>query len=142
MLRLRYALFLLWQPLAAFLPAAEEVHLSPPPPRWILGDNMTTVWPVATDVRLPHGDFIEQGGLRCGQVVDYHVDGQRRLSLKRGVVWPCLRIIPNDTNGSLIRHYGSEAEPAVSVDGAPLGPCRRGASTARWHPDHPGPGGR
>lgn len=93
-----------------------------PPPRWILGGGMTTVWPVATDARLPHGDFIEQGGLRCGQVVDYHVDDKRRLSMKRGVVWPCLRIIPNDTTGSLIRHFGSEAEPAVSVDSSPLGP--------------------
>ena len=83
---------------------------------------MTTVWPVATDARLPHGDFIEQGGLRCGQVVDYHVDGARRLRIKRGVVWPCLRVIPNDTTGSFIRRYGSEAEPAVSVDGAPIGP--------------------
>lgn len=91
------------------------------PTRWILGEEMTTVWLVATDARLPHGDFIEQGGLRCGQVVDYHIDGERRLSMKRGVVWPCLRTIPNDTTGSLIRHYGSEAEPPVSVDGAPLG---------------------
>jgi len=93
-----------------------------PAPRWILGEGMTTVWQVTNDANLPHGDFIEQGGLRCGQVVDYQVDGERRLSLKRGVVWPCLRLIPNDTTGSLIRHYGSEAEPAVSVDGAPLGP--------------------
>jgi len=92
------------------------------PPRWTLGDGMTTVWRVSSDTRLPHGDFIEQGGLRCGQVVNYHVDGKRRLSMKRGVVWPCLRIIPNDTTGSLIRHYGSEAEPAVSVDGTSLGP--------------------
>jgi hypothetical protein len=91
-------------------------------PRWILGEGMTTVWSVVADTNLPHGDFIEQGGLRCGQVVDYHVTGERQLRLKRGVVWPCLRIIPNDTTGSLIRHYGSEAEPAVSVDGAPLGP--------------------
>ena len=95
---------------------------SPPnPTRWILGEDMTTVWPVAADTNLPHGDFIEQGGLRCGQVVDYHVDRERRLSLKRGVVWPCLRIVPNDTTGSLIRHYGSEVDPAVSVDDAPLG---------------------
>jgi len=90
--------------------------------RWSLGEGMTTVWPVSLDTRLPHADFIEQGGLRCGQVVDYRVDDQRRLSMKRGVVWPGLRIIPNDTTGSLIRHFGPEAEPAVNVDGAPLGP--------------------
>ena len=105
--------------------AGDRPTLAAPPPnptRWILGEGMTTVWQVAADTNLPHGDFIEQGGLRCGQVVDYRVDGKRRLSMKRGVVWPCLRINPKDTTGSLIRHYGSEAEPAVKVDGAPLGP--------------------
>lgn len=76
-----------------------------PSPRWTLGEGMTTVWPVNTDTRLPHGDFIEQGGLRCGQVVDYRLDGGRRLSMKRGVVWPSLRTVPNDTTGSLIRYY-------------------------------------
>ncbi len=134
--RLSHAFLLLCLPFTAPEPAAREVRLSsldfglaqqggappPPPPRWTLGDGMTTVWPVATDTHLPHGDFIEQGGLRCGQVVGYHVDAERRLRMKRGAVWPCLRIFPNNTTGSLIRHYDSKAEPAVRVDGEPLGP--------------------
>jgi|GEM_PF-2214146 len=107
----------LW--LATARPA--ESNPMTPPSRWILGEGMTTVWPVATDARLPHGDYIEQGGLRCGQVVNYGVDAHRRLSMKRGVVWPGLRVIPNDTTGSLIRHFGSEAEPVVKVDGVSLG---------------------
>lgn len=93
-----------------------------PDPRWILGEGMTTVWRVDTDTRLPHGDFIEQGGLRCGQVVEYQVDEQRQVHVKRGVVWPGLRIIPNDTTGSLIRRHGEESEPSVQVDGMPLPP--------------------
>jgi hypothetical protein len=60
------------------------------PPRWTLGENMTTVWSVAKDVRLPHADFIEQGGLRVGQVVSYKVVAQHALSMKRSVVWPTL----------------------------------------------------
>lgn len=105
--------------------AGDQLHADTPATslqRWNLGGAMTTVWPVATDKRLPHGDFIEQGGLRCGQVVEYRIDAQRHLRMKRGVVWPGLRIIPNDTTGSLIRPYGSEAEPAISVDGVPLAP--------------------
>jgi hypothetical protein len=101
-----------------FKAAASE---APPPSRWKLGEGSSTVWQVAADGRLPHGDFMEQGGLRCGQVVDYHLDENRQLSVKRGVVWPGLRVIPNDTTGSLIRHYGPEAEPVVSVDGIPMG---------------------
>lgn len=90
-------------------------------PRWRLGKGATIVWPVAADTRLPHSDSIEQGGLRCGQVVQYSVDANRALSIKRSVVWPCLRTIPNNTHGSLIREYENDAEPAITVDGAPLG---------------------
>jgi hypothetical protein len=93
----------------------------PPPPRWMLGEGLTTVWPVAKETRLPHGDFIEQGGLRVGQVASYHVDEKRKLSMKRSVVWPCLRTIPNNTHASLTREYGPEAEPGITVDGAALG---------------------
>lgn len=114
-------LYLFWLA-AVSAPQAAGAASSTTPTRWSLGEGMTTVWPVAKDASLPHGDFIEQGGLRCGQVVDYRVDNQRRLSMKRGVVWPGLRIIPNDTTGSLIRHFGSEAEPVVKVEGDPLGP--------------------
>ncbi len=85
-----YAFTLFWLSFS-LLPALAQFHLQS---RWALGEGMTTIWPVARDTNLPHGDFIEQGGLRCGQVVDYHIDGERRLSMKRGVVWPCLRIIP------------------------------------------------
>jgi len=99
----------------------EGAQPSPAPDRWILGPGSTTEWPVSRDARLPHGDFIEQGGLRCGQVVTYRVDANRRLTMKRGVVWPCLRIPPNDTTASLIRHYGAEAEPAIEFDGSPAG---------------------
>jgi hypothetical protein len=40
--------------------------------------------------------------------------------MKRSVVWPCLRIRPNDTHSSLIQAYGNEAEPAITVNGVPL----------------------
>ena len=93
----------------------------PTPPRWTLGENMTTVWSVAKDVRLPHADFIEQGGLRVGQVVSYRVDAQRALSMKRSVVWPTLRKKKNGTFGTTIREYRKEADPVITIDGAPLG---------------------
>ena len=99
----------------------QTVAAPPTPPRWVLGDGLTTVWPVTQDARLPHADFIEQGGLRVGQVVSYRVDAKHALSMKRSVVWPTLRKKPNGTFGTLIREYGKEAEPAITVDGAPLG---------------------
>jgi hypothetical protein len=96
--------YLLW--LAAVSAAQPiEVASSTPPTRWSLGEGMTTVWPVATDARLPHGDFIEQGGLRCGQVVTFRVDDQRRLSMKRGVVWPGLRYLGTYTRRRLLGEH-------------------------------------
>lgn len=88
--------------------------------RWKLGDYFSTVWPVESDPSLPHEDFIEQGGLRAGQEVHYKLDAHRALSLRRGVVWPGLRIFPNQTGGGLIHDYGAEAEPAVTIDGSTL----------------------
>ena len=69
------------------------VAAPPTPPRWVLGEGLTTVWPVAKDPRLPHADFIEQGGLRVGQVVNYRVDGRARLvdETQRGLARPAQR---------------------------------------------------
>ncbi|HWE94468.1 MAG TPA: hypothetical protein VG269_10930 [Tepidisphaeraceae bacterium] len=92
--------------------------------RWALGEGQSIVWNVAEDGRLPHEDFIEQSGRRVSQVVTYSVAADGTLAVKRSVVWPSLRILPNDTFGSLIRAWGNEAQPAITIDGAPLGPVR------------------
>jgi hypothetical protein len=104
--------------------AAAEQPQAPAPvpaPRWILGEGCSTVWMIADDRRLPHQDFIEQGGRLAGQVVSYAVAADGALTVSRSVVWPALRIFPNNTHGSLIHRYGSEAEPAITIAGAPLG---------------------
>jgi len=99
------------------------VAAPPTPSRWVLGEGLTTVWPVTKDVRLPHADFIEQGGLRVGQVVSYRIDSKRVLSLKRSVIWPGLRKGKNGMFDGVINHYDAqENEPAITVDGSPLGP--------------------
>ena len=88
--------------------------------RWALGDGVSTVW-VVEKSKLPHKDFIEQGGRRVGQKVRYMINADGTLKLERDVVWPSLRIIPNNTGGSLIHHYAGDAEPKITVDGAVLG---------------------
>jgi len=88
-----------------------------PASRWQLNGDGATVWRVAADTQLPHSDFIEQGGLRVGQVVAYAIGADRALSISRHVVWPGLRVFPNDTHGSLIRGYGEDADPVLTVNG-------------------------
>ena len=91
--------------------------------RWTLNQDTSTSW-IISGSPVPHKDFIEQGGRRVGQKVWYAIRTDGTLELERDVVWPSLRIIPNDTFGSLIQHYGAEAEPSIMVDGAPAGPIK------------------
>lgn len=99
---------------------AVAIEAPPAPPRWALGQGNTTHWK-PSNTSLPHADFIEQGGRRAGQKVWYTIQADQSLKLERDVVWPSLRIIPNNTHGSFIRHYGADAEPAISINGQPLG---------------------
>ena len=91
--------------------------------RWSLGAGITTIWKLDGS-KLPHNDFVEQGGRRVGQIVRYSIDGAGLLSVTRTVVWPSLRIFPNDTHGSFIQTYGPEANPGITVDGQPMGPIK------------------
>ncbi len=117
-----------WAEAAFQVSGKKPVILAPPPlpTRWQLGEGSTTVWPVASETRLPHEDFIEQGGRRVGQKVWYEISAERVLTVKRGVVWPSLRIPPfenycDQTFSFLVKHYGAEVEPRITVDGKELG---------------------
>jgi len=101
----------------------KTIAAPPTPPRWVLGNGITTEWNVPNDPRLPHADFIEQGGLHVGQVVRYRVDSNHALSMRRSVVWPGLRKGNNGMFDGVIRHYNAEeTEPKITVDGQALGP--------------------
>ena len=121
-IKIPYLYGLLLLPLAGNLSAAEEVAAPPAPSRWVLGKGLTTEWLVNKDTRLPHKDFIEQGGLRVGQIVHYQIDGERNLSLKRSVIWPGLRKGKNGMFDGVINDYETkDIEPTITVDGKPLG---------------------
>lgn len=64
-------------PEVALKPASTPSSKSPsstPSLRWTLGEGFNTSWQVNLDTRVPHADFIEQGGLRCWKVVEYYID--------------------------------------------------------------------
>lgn len=67
--------------------------------RWTLNPDGTTTWNV-TDA---HSDHIEMSGRQVSTVVRYGVDGQGAFQYTRGMVWPLLRTLPNDTHASLMR---------------------------------------
>lgn len=111
---------------AAEIPAVVTPHateLKAGETRWNIDRSDSTTWRVAGS-KLPHKDFIEQGGRRVGQKVWYAVAADGTLGIKRDVVWPSLRVNPNNTRGSLIKHYADDSEPKITMDGHPLGPIQ------------------
>lgn len=52
-----------------------------------------------------HNDHIEMAGLRVATVLRYGVDKSGSFKLNRGMVWPLLRTIPNNTHASLMRRF-------------------------------------
>ncbi len=89
--------------------------------RWRpLPDGTGIEWRVDADRRLPHADKIEMSGLGAALILEYGVTGTGELTLKRKLVWPWLRIIPNNTYGQYSRTFEPAGVPTLTVDGRPL----------------------
>lgn len=84
-------------------------------PRWSLKEN-DLLW----QVKDAHQDQIEMSGRQMSAVIDYGSDTQGQLTLKRTVVWPMLRTIPDDTHASLMRHFALKDTPRLTIDGVEL----------------------
>jgi hypothetical protein len=100
----------------------DPVQMNASNDRWALKDPNGIIWNVTTanNSGLPHEDHVEMSGLRISTVVHYGADNQGNLTLKREVIWPMLRTIPNNTKGSLGRNYDESILPQITVDDHPL----------------------
>jgi hypothetical protein len=67
-----------------------------------------------------HEDHVEMSGLRTSVIVTYGQDIRGRLQLRRRVIYPLLRTIPNDTHASTVVAYGEELLPDLRVEGVPV----------------------
>lgn len=80
--------------------------------RWQLTDQGLT-WQVNDS----HEDHIEMSGEQTSAIIYYGSDAQGNLTLKRKLVWPMLRTIPNDTHASLIHDFNLNVSPTIRLDG-------------------------
>ena len=55
--------------------------------------------------KLPHHNHIEMTGFEASSIISYKVDAQKRLQLYSFCVFPQIRVIPNETGGSLSRRF-------------------------------------
>ena len=67
--------------------------------RWLVNGNHSVQWETSKG-ELPYNDHIEMSGLRASVVYYWGVDGGKRFSMDRHLVFPMLRTIPNNTHAS------------------------------------------
>ncbi len=87
--------------------------------RWHLNQNGGITWGIKSGDKA-HSDHIEMSGLKVSTVVRYGVDDDGRFLLNRGMVWPMLRTIPNDTHASLMRKLGWNPLENVLINNAQI----------------------
>jgi hypothetical protein len=83
--------------------------------RWTLDADGGIVWTVKAGEA--HQDQIEMSGRKVSLIATYGVDKDAHFYLKRQVVFPMLRTIPNDTHASLSYVFGEDATPRILIDG-------------------------
>jgi hypothetical protein len=81
---------------------------------WEISNPGEITWIVKTK---DHVDHIEMSGLNVSGIIHYGVDKNGGLFLSRKVVWPMLRLIPNDTHASLIHEYPADITPEIILNG-------------------------
>ena len=85
--------------------------------RWkIEGKSIT--WNLENEERLPHTDHLEMSGKYVSQYIKYNVDERRTVTAEQILVWPWLRMFPNDTHASMKTiGEGQMVNPTWSVNG-------------------------
>jgi len=86
--------------------------------RWGFSEDQGIYWYVKKGST--HRDHIEMSGLQVSAVVDYGVDDNRELSMKKKLVFPMLRTIPNNTHASLIVDFNDPGQLEIKVNGSKL----------------------
>ena len=86
--------------------------------RWSTQEDGSIVWNIQDD--LPHSDHIEMSGKSVSVVLRYGVDREGNFILNKGMVWPLLRTVPNNTHASLMRRSAWNPLNSVIVNSLSL----------------------
>lgn len=86
--------------------------------RWNINPDGSITWQVQTGDA--HQDHIEMSGLKLSAVMRYGVNAEGGFTLNRSIIWPMLRIIPNNTHGSLTRRFSWNIPEMIGADGQGL----------------------
>ncbi|MBS0028130.1 hypothetical protein ACTJJ0_06300 [Chitinophaga sp. 22321] len=87
-------------------------------PRWAMATDGGIRWTVQGGS--PHTDHIEMSGKQLSGIITYGVNAAQELLLKKQLVFPMLRTIPNNTHASLKTDFDGTELPSIMADGIAL----------------------
>lgn len=87
--------------------------------RWQIRKDGVIEWNITGD-KLPHHDHIEMSGEQMACVLRWNIDCNSALSTERSLIFPTLRVLPNNTHASLMHRIALDVPSLVSVDGLSL----------------------
>ncbi len=85
--------------------------------RHTLCENGSLLWNARNDTRLPYADHVEMSGFYSSAIISYGASTEGKLRVHRHVVFPLLRMRPNDTRGSLSHNFLKQSQPQIMIDG-------------------------
>ena len=88
--------------------------------RWKLNNDEGITWDILKDSLLPHEDHIEMSGQKVSVILRYGVGPSGESILKRHIVWPMLRTIPNNTHASLSFDFNEDYFPKIQINSQEL----------------------
>lgn len=87
---------------------------------WTVGGKNTHMGHILHMDGIAHTDHIEMAGKGMAAIVTYGVDGTGELVLKQRLIFPGLRMQPNDTRGSFAVGLQDKVTDSLLVDGRPV----------------------
>jgi len=86
--------------------------------RWNLAADGGITWNVKPGE--PHNDNIEMSGRQISAIVTYGIDADKTLILKKQLIFPMLRLLPNKTSSHLSQKFDKESQPRILVNGTEI----------------------
>jgi hypothetical protein len=86
--------------------------------RWNITGKEKIVWKVNIN-DTPHTDHIEISGKQVSAIISYGTAMQQRLIIKKQIIFPMLRTVPNDTRASLHWNIDEKEDPVLYINDQP-----------------------
>ncbi len=85
--------------------------------RWTINPDNNSITMYVNQQQLPHADHIEMSGRRMSVVLYWDIDSASVFGLRRGLVFPMLRTLPNDTHASLMIDNTADVPSMLRLNG-------------------------